>query len=77
MYFSLEDAGIKTVGISNECTGRDGRSQPLVTLDERANALVSTGNVSQLIELPADKVIGELKALAEMDYLEDGKMMKN
>lgn len=62
---SLEDVGVKTVGISNECTGRDGASQPLVTLDVKANALVSTGNVSQLIELPpADKVIGELQSLA-------------
>lgn len=62
---ALEDVGVKTVGISNECTGRDGASQPLVTLDEKANALVSTGNVSELIELPpADKVIGELQALA-------------
>lgn len=62
---ALEDVGVKTVGISNECTGRDGASQPLVTLDEKASALVSTGNVSQLIELPpADKVIGELQALA-------------
>lgn len=62
---ALEDVGVKTVGISNECTGRDGASQPLVTLDVKANALVSTGNVSQLIELPpADLVIGELAALA-------------
>lgn len=60
----LADAGIKVVGISNECTGRDGTSQPLVTLDEKMDALVSTGNVSQLIELPpADRVIGELAAL--------------
>ena len=62
---ALEDVGVKTVGISNECTGRDGASQPLVTLDIKANALVSAGNVSDLIELPpADKVIGELEALA-------------
>lgn len=62
---ALEDVGVKTVGISNECTGRDGASQPLVTLDIKANALVSAGNVSELIELPpADKVIGELEALA-------------
>lgn len=61
---ALEDIGVKTVGISNECTGRDGASQPLVTLDTKADALVSTGNVSQLIELPpADLVIGELEAL--------------
>lgn len=62
---ALEDVGVKTVGISNECTGRDGASQPLVTLDVKANALVSTGNVSDLIKLPpAAKVIGELEALA-------------
>lgn len=62
---ALEDVGVKTVGISNEATGRDGASQPLVTLDIKADALVSTGNVSQLIKLPpADKVIGELEALA-------------
>lgn len=62
---ALEDAGIKVVGISNECTGRDGASQPLVVMDEKANALVSTGNVSDLIELePADEVIGELEALS-------------
>lgn len=61
---ALEDVGVKTVGISNECTGRDGASQPLVTLDAKANALVSTGDVSDLIELPpAGKVIGELEAL--------------
>ena len=60
----LEDAGIPVVGISNECTGRDGFSQPLVTLDEKLTALVSSGNVSELIELPACKtVIGNLEAL--------------
>ena len=62
---ALEDVGVKVVGIANECTGRDGRSQPLVTLDEKCDALVSTGNVSELIELPPCKtVIGELQALA-------------
>lgn len=62
---ALEDAGVKTVGISNEATGRDGGSQPLVTLDPKADALVSTGNVSELIKLPPmDEVIGELEALA-------------
>ncbi|MDO5088406.1 MAG: glycine/sarcosine/betaine reductase component B subunit [Leptotrichiaceae bacterium] len=62
---ALEDVGVKVVGISNECTGRDGASQPLVVLDEKANALVSTGNVSELIKLPAAKrVIGELQSLA-------------
>ncbi len=62
---ALEDAGVKTVGLTNECTGRDGASQPLVTLDEKANAIVSCGNVSELIKLPPmETVIGELEALA-------------
>ena len=39
---ALEDNGVKTLGLTNECTGRDGRSQPLVTLDEKADAIVST-----------------------------------
>lgn len=60
----LEDAGISVVGVSNECTGRDGMSQPLVTLDEKMTALVSTGNVSELSELPAcQTVIGSLEAM--------------
>mgnify|MGYP001004667986 CR=1 FL=1 len=62
---ALEKAGIKTVGVSNECTGRDGASQPLVTLDEHLTALVSAGNVSELIKLPPmEIVLGELEALA-------------
>lgn len=61
---ALEDAGVKTIGLTPECTGRDGRSQPLVTLDEKADAIVSTGNVSQLIELPPmETVLGELESL--------------
>lgn len=61
---ALEDVGVKTVGISNECTGRDGQSQPLVTLDEKCDAIVSCGNVSELIELPPmETALGELQAL--------------
>lgn len=60
----LKDVGITAVGMTAECTGRDGASQPLVTLDEKAEAIVSTGNVSELIELPPMKeVIGELESL--------------
>ncbi len=62
---ALEDAGVKTIGLTNECTGRDGASQPLVALDKKANAIVSCGNVSEMIILPPmETVIGELQALA-------------
>lgn len=62
---ALEDVGVKVVGLTNECTGRDGNSQPLVTLDEKLDAIVSCGNVSELIDLPPmEKVIGELESLS-------------
>ena len=62
---ALEDAGVKTVGVTNESTGRDGHGQPLVTLDEKCDAIVSCGNVGELIELPPmETVLGELQALA-------------
>lgn len=60
----LEDAGIPVVGVSNESDGRDGEGQPLVVLNEKLTALVSTGNVGELTELPACKtVIGNLEAM--------------
>lgn len=62
---ALEDAGVKTVGITNECTGRDGKSRPLMSLDDKLDAIVSCGNVSELIELPAMPVVlGELQSLS-------------
>ncbi|MBQ6385018.1 MAG: glycine/sarcosine/betaine reductase component B subunit [Lachnospiraceae bacterium] len=61
---NLEKAGIKVVAVANESTGRDGGGSPLVTLDERIVAMVSTGNVGELIELPPMPVVlGELEAL--------------
>lgn len=60
----LEDAGIPVVGISNESDGRDGAGQPLVVMNEKTTALVSTGNVGELTELPAcATVIGNLEAM--------------
>ncbi|NLL36325.1 MAG: betaine reductase [Fretibacterium sp.] len=64
MLVELERLGIKTVGLSDECTGRDGASQPLVSMNPATDALVSTGNVSQMYEFPKMKVLGELEALA-------------
>ncbi|WP_018924469.1 glycine/sarcosine/betaine reductase component B subunit [Salsuginibacillus kocurii] len=64
-YEQLEQTGVKVVGITNECTGRDGRSQPLVDLSAKADAIISTGNVSEHLKLPPmERVIGELEAVA-------------
>lgn len=64
MLVELERLGIKTIGLSDESTGRDGASQPLVSMNPATDALVTTGNVSQFYEMPAMEVIGELEALA-------------
>ena len=41
MLVELERLGIKTVGLSDECTGRDGASQPLVSMNPATDALVT------------------------------------
>jgi len=63
----LEDTGIKTVLITDECSGRDGMSQPLADTTKEAIAVVSTGNVSHVVTLPpADRVIGNSEAIATL-----------
>lgn len=63
----LEDSGVKTVLITDECSGRDGMSQPLADTAKEAIAVISTGNVSHVVKLPpADKVIGNDKAIATL-----------
>lgn len=63
----LEDSGIKTVLITDECSGRDGMSQSLADTTKEAVAVVSTGNVSHLVRLPkADVVYGNEAAIATL-----------
>lgn len=63
----LETAGIKTVLITDECSGWDGDSQPLADTIKEAVAVVSGGNVSHVVVLPpADRVIGNPAAIATL-----------
>lgn len=60
----LEKRGIKTVLISNEDAGVDGRSESLPDGTVEADAIVSTGNSNATILLPPmDKTIGELASI--------------
>ncbi|MBK5241392.1 glycine/sarcosine/betaine reductase component B subunit [Clostridium sp.] len=60
----LEVVGIKTVLITDECSGRDGMSQPLADTTKEAIAVISTGNVSHVVILPpADRVIGNSSSI--------------
>lgn len=57
----IETEGVKTVIITDEYAGRDGKSQSLADSDPLADACVTGGNANQLIVLPKmDKVIGTL-----------------
>ena len=63
----IEAEGIKTVIITDEYAGRDGKSQSLADADVAANALVTGGNANQLITLPKlDKVIGTLDYMTKI-----------
>ncbi|HHT01399.1 MAG TPA: beta-aspartyl-peptidase [Firmicutes bacterium] len=64
----LEEIGIKTVLITDEYAGSDGASQSLADAHPAADAVISTGNANQEVELvELDVVIGDpdrLPALA-------------
>lgn len=60
----IEAEGIKTVIITDEYAGRDGKSQSLADADASADAVITGGNANQVVILPKlDKVIGT------MDYV--------
>ena len=57
----IEGEGIKTVIVTNEYAGRDGKSQSLADADASADAVVTGGNSNEIIVLPPmDRVIGML-----------------
>jgi len=57
----IEAEGIKTVIVTDEYAGRDGKSQSLADADPAADAVVTGGNANEVIVLPPmDKIIGML-----------------
>lgn len=63
----VEQLGIKSVLITDECSGWDGDSQPLTDSKDEAVAVISTGNVSHLVHLEVpDRVIGDPEAIANL-----------
>ena len=58
----IEAEGIKTVIITDEYAGRDGKSQSLADADPSADAVVTGGNANQVIVLPPmETVYGHLE----------------
>lgn len=77
----LEQAGVKTVAITDEFAGDDGGSQSLADTTPEADALVSTGNANDRVELPAmSTTIGPLPDVTRLaggyphSLREDGSM---
>jgi glycine reductase len=63
----LEQSGIKTVLIADEMAGQDGTSESFADITSNADAIVSTGNINEVLNLPAmDRVIGSLKAIEKI-----------
>lgn len=57
----IEAEGVKTVIITDEYAGRDGKSQSLADADVAADAVITGGNANQVVILPKlNKVIGTL-----------------
>ena len=71
VYLALERAGVSTVGMTCESSGRDGTASPLAVMDPRINAMVSTGNVSQKLYMEAMPVKGDIMAV-ERDQMPGG-----
>ncbi len=57
--------GIKTVIVTDEYAGRDGKSQSLADAHESADAVVTGGNANEVIQLPAMK-----KVIGMLDYVD-------
>ena len=68
----IEAEGIKTVIITDEFAGQEGKSQSLADADPAADAVVSGGNANQLVVIPRlDKVIG---ILSEVNKIAGGNI---
>ena len=74
----IEAKGVKTVIITDEYAGRDGKSQSLADADVAANAVVTGGNANEVIELPAmDKIIGSTQYVDTIAGGFDGSLHKD
>ena len=64
---NFELAGIKSVVVSDEAAGTDGASQSLADATPEMTGFISTGNVNEMLEVPAmKKVIGWPESIAHL-----------
>ena len=74
----LENNGVKTVIITDEYAGADGKSQPLADADDLADAVVTAGNANEMIVLPPmERVIGTLNFVNKIAGGHDGSLRED
>lgn len=74
----IESLGIKTVIITDEYAGRDGKSQSLADADKLADAVVTGGNANEVIELEKmDKIIGDISKVNTIAGGFDGSLKED
>lgn len=74
----IEAEGVKTVIITDEYAGRDGKSQSLADADAAANAVITGGNANEVVILPKlDKVIGTLDYITKIAGASDKTVLKD
>ena len=74
----IEDQGIKTVIITDEYAGQDGKSQSLADADPKADACVTGGNANEVVHLPKlDRVIGSLDFVDVIAGGHDGSLQED
>ncbi|MCF7936206.1 MAG: glycine/sarcosine/betaine reductase component B subunit [Synergistales bacterium] len=74
----LEQAGIKTVLVTDEYAGRDGASPGLADITEEADAVVTGGNGNEVVVLPPmDETIGHLEAVERITGGHSGSLRED
>ncbi len=74
----LEGKGIKTVIITDEYAGQDGKSQSLADADPAADAVVTAGNANAVVKLPPmDRIIGMTDFVNVIAGGHDGSLLED
>lgn len=62
---ALENSGVKTVVISNECAGDDGKTPGLADTTPEMDAFISAGNSCEIVTVPPmEKILGSQESIA-------------
>jgi len=74
----LEQAGIKTIVISDEAAGTNGASHGVADSTPELVSFISAGNVNEMVELPPmQRVIGDAKAIENLSGGDTGSLRKD